>query len=119
VGVFFIEADGDPVLKYQWQKRQRYNTTAWDNIPGATSPVLNLGSVTIDDGSVYRAVVMNNSGTRNSGEFKLIVYNTDNPYSVGASRGDSNGGGGAASWLFLAALGALGALRLASGKCRA
>ncbi|OAM89625.1 MBG domain-containing protein [Termitidicoccus mucosus] len=106
----FIEATGDPVLKYQWQKRQRYNTTAWDNIPGATFPTLNLGNVTIDDGSVYRTVVVNNSGTATTSDFKLIVYNTDDPYRVGNSRGD--GGGGALSPWCAAALALLAAARL-------
>jgi hypothetical protein len=108
----FVEAVGDPVLNYQWQKRQRYNPTAWDNIPGATFPTLNLGHVTIDDGSVYRAVVTNHSGTRNSDDFTLIVYNTGDPYRVGNSRGDSNGGGGAVSPWCAAALALLAAARL-------
>lgn len=109
----FIEATGDPVLKYQWQKRQRYNATLWDNISGANYATLNLGNVTIDDGAVYRVTVVNNSGTVTSTEFKLIVYNKDDPVSIGGSR-DGGGGGGALSLWALAACAFLAIVRFGS-----
>jgi hypothetical protein len=108
----FAEATGDPVLKYQWQKRQRHNTAAWDSIPGAAFPALNLGHVTIEDGGVYRAVVVNNSGSAVSNGLTLIVYNNGAPYNVGNSRGADNGGGGAPSLWVLATLAALSLPRL-------
>jgi hypothetical protein len=109
-----VEAGGDPVLKYQWQ---RLKNAAYDSLPGATHPVLNLGPAAFDDGGVYRVQVVNNSGSATSADLTLIVTNPDSPYSVGAAGGSGPGGGGGAfsPWGIAARL-HLAALRLKLAK---
>jgi pectate lyase len=105
------DAEGDPMLKYQWQKRK--NAT-YNNLAGATLPTLNLGAVTVDDGGVYRVQVFNNSGTATSADLTLIVTNVSDAYQVGNTRADESGGsgGGAFSPWCMAALTAFAATRL-------
>ena len=58
---FSVQADGTPVLAYQW----RHNGT---NIPGATSSVLTLPAPACGDAGAYSASVSSPYGTTNSAD---------------------------------------------------
>jgi PKD repeat protein len=54
-------------LSYQWQ----HNNT---DIPGATSPTLNLAGVDATDAGIYNCVITGTCGTQTSSQATLVVY---------------------------------------------
>jgi pectate lyase len=107
-----VSATGDPVLRYQWQKKKG---AAYNPLPGATRPTLNLGAAILEQSGAYRVVITNHSGTVTSADFTVTIRNAAAPYRVGNTRGDNNGGGALSPWC-AAALALLAAARLYSRK---
>lgn len=64
-----VVASGDPVLEYQWQRRQP--TGEWVDIGGAVTAVLTVGSIRSSDDGTYRVVVNNPYGAATSSEVSL------------------------------------------------
>ncbi|BBO35243.1 hypothetical protein PLANPX_4855 [Lacipirellula parvula] len=74
--IFTASAAGSTPLNYQWQ---RYNGSAFVNIPGATSATLTLNNVSLaDNGAQVRVVVTNIVGNAVSNVATLAVT-TDTP----------------------------------------
>ncbi|MDF1575870.1 MAG: immunoglobulin domain-containing protein [Bacteroidales bacterium] len=82
---FTVAATGTG-LSYQWQ----FNHV---DIPGATSPTLNLGGVDATDAGIYNCVITGTCGTRTSNQATLVVYEnlsiTLQPTSVATCEGAS------------------------------
>jgi hypothetical protein len=74
----FSSSPATPISSFQWQKNMQ-------DIPGATSPVLNIPSVSLDDAGMYRIVLGNSCGLIASYSATLSV----NP----AENGDFDGDG--------------------------
>lgn len=74
--VFSAEASGFPLPRVQWQKRGA-KSTEWTDIEGATRETLTVPKVgSSDNGSRYRAVFTNTTGTATSAEAGLTVKAT-------------------------------------------
>lgn len=71
--VYSVTATGHGNLTYQWRKKPTIPFTPFSEIPGATSPVLDLGNVTGSDSGTYKCTVRNECGPLNTVNCRLIV----------------------------------------------
>jgi glucose/arabinose dehydrogenase/chitodextrinase len=76
LAIFEVVASGNPPLSYQWQRNAV-------DIPGATSSTYSLTATLADNGSTFKSIVTNASGSTTSESALLTVRTTANYPPVG------------------------------------
>ncbi|GEM_PF-2427995 len=63
---------GNTIPSYQWEK---WNGDSWENVPSATSDVLNFNPVRVEDGGTYRCVITSGSEQVLSNSADITILN--------------------------------------------